>query len=580
MAFAFALHSMSAREFIRHLLDYYNCKDIVWLESLISEKNKKVEKSVYCDIKDFLKTYGERCKKYREYRIMLLSESGLEQYKKYAIERPFFTKEEKYDLMIQIWKDNKDISLENYTELITLLCFPADIKDFVSLRDYFDVVFAVSRYINPKNEYLIKLFLLQAQDFYDCLEDCVSINYLFEFYPFTDSSIEDIIDWITGKKFELSKDGKKLYDTDTSTLLFYDSIINAIVPQKYDLEKLMIKRWIQKSNEQLIYCLGNKATDFIVNNLDELIMKLPHYSDEKFELDTNNFISEPLSDAILEGAPLLDEMISDLRHLYFTSIVGDNIVDNSSISSFCASDLRTKISDVTIKWEDVEFFNSYINIKYMRDDKTFTFTYRCQSSVRINDNIPYEDLSKFPQIHCAVNEYGILSILNSSQVDKCVAYLNEISRSINSSHSVNVSDDSKTCDYLLSLKNKCYNYLLEERDKHYPIKLIKEKCYTHSGVEGEEDAAIFVVKEVSEDKLLIVYENVRLARSTYVFLVEKDKANEVTNAIAKYFTSSEHNKRQHLINDVSVFERSKGFISFKRVSHASFETWRNDISYI
>jgi hypothetical protein len=577
-AFDFAFHSITPRAFIQSLLRYLNYTDK--LDGFMPNDNNDLDKKVYNDIEGLLKTYDEANRD----RNILLSKFGLEKYKKYVTEN-CYTKTELLHYMMHILKSNANITLDDYAKLITILFFPLDANDSRALEIYFDATFSVSRYINSEDDSFIKLILQRAQDLHEHLLDTPIEVRIQECYPFTDSTVENIVDWLIGDRYNFNE--FKRYNTNSSISLFFDSIINAIVPQKFDLEKLMIKRWIQKNNEQLSRNLGEDAAIYIQKNIDEIVPELPDYNLSKFIWQTENGCYVSLGSLIRWNKKLPKSILADLRLYYIINDVGEDIIDDISISSLSASILRTNVHDVTIEWKNVEFFNSYIEIKCEYGNEIFTFSHRCNSSMKINSNrkeyFSYcnELLLNLSSLHCAVNEHGILCILNSTQVDKAVAYLKEaVSYDATDDDDEFGDEELETNAYLLSLKNKCCKYLFDEHDENYPVKLIKEKYYTHSGIEGEEDAAIFVLKEFSNDKLLVVYENERLARSTYVFLVDREKINEVTGVITKYFTSPEHNKRQHLINDVSVFERSKGFVSFKRVSHASFDTWKEDISYI
>lgn len=572
-------------ELLKYFLKQYQIFDITDLFNSLKDDMSKESQTA---LKQIVLNSHAKYERIHKARVGLISaDDELNKYAHDVEQCEFISKQEKFDFGIKSWSFINNKSIKDYAKLLVFVCLPTDFDDTVSLREFFELVSYLKQYHEFEDDLFEKLILLFSEELCDiiCDNDLCNVTPLFEFFPFTNSNVAKLISHLTGQVYTMSQDGAiKLYDVTPNPCfeIFCDRIINAVIPGKFNIQSMMIEQWIRNSPKQLLNYFGPTDTKYVLQNLNSFIQQYEPQWLFDFEFDDNYCGCSHLAEAIKDNAPLFPDILTDLNNYFFVVGRYDGVVkDNISIGSFNASLLQRGIKDISVQWDNVEFFNSHIVIKHNANGMNVEFKHKCKSSTKIANALQQEDsacslaLSVLPLIHCATVDDKIIRILNEEQVDQCVADLRGFANRPQVVPSHNTTNDD-ACAFLLSLKSDCLKYLIDNRATKYPVISIKEKFITNSGINTLEDAAIFVISE-SNDKLVLVYENSLISHSSYVFTIKKSSLDTAQNAIKKYFTSDIINKRQRLIYDTSAFNKESGFLSIKRVSHTDLDIWKKDI---
>jgi hypothetical protein len=446
-------------------------------------------------------------------------------------------------------------------------------------------VFKLKNYFEFEDYLFEKAILIFLEMFYiKICDDASNYNrsYLTEFYPFTTHNITKLVRWLIGKDYLVdSNDGSKLYYTAKSPCLeiFCDRILNAVVPGKFNIQSMMIEYWIKDSSRLIQSCFGLNNADYIKNHLSEFIKQYEPKELYDFEYDEDYCQLTNIADAIKKNAPLTGDILNELNRFSLKNQLCSDIIDNYQISSFSAAELSQNFKEINISCDNVDFYNSFIVINYKVNELKQTYKHYCKSSSKIktdnDDNLFDYVKSSFPLIHCATINGKIVKILNEEQINNSIEALN---KAVNFSNNLYKKNHTNNFSSTLSLstKNKCVKFLNEIKLKKYPVETLKERYFTNSGVEILEDAAIFVISEIN-NMLTIVYENSSIARSTYIFSIEKSVLNVAINKIKSFFSSELINKRQRLISDKSMFKIEDGIFSVKRIQHQDLDIWKEEI---
>jgi hypothetical protein len=574
-----SMHSQLVEYFIRQ----YNIFDIRDVFNRYTDNLSRHDRN---EISTIVNKYKKVHNCIRQARLESLKGSTLEHYRSKVTKLDFCTKQEKLEFGIKAWSFIKDQSVDDFAKLFVQICHPINLNDKVQLREFFELVSTLKVYLEFEDDEFVKLILQYSEEFCESLSDEKFHNHtwLFAYYPFTQANLATLFNRLIGQEYIVSDDNERLYYSapNNKFALYSDRIVNAVVPGKFNLQAMMLEYWIRHSSTQLKNYFGQQNASHILTHLTNFIEQYNPKSISNFAFIATNMSYNNIAAAIKDNAQLTPDIIMDLEVYFFLKPQFDETIkDNVSIDSFNASMLKRGIKEVLIQWDDVHFFNSYIIIRNNVNGINHEFKHCCKSSIKIASALHQEysacksAIPLLPLIHCATIEDSIIKILNEEQIDICVENLrNLVTRTYSSSsNTVRTEDD---CAVLLSLKNDCLKYLVENKTPGYSVVTLKEKFSTNSSTTVLEDAAIFVIAE-NNDTLTIVYENAQIARSSYVFSVKKSSLDVAEQVIKKYFTSDLINKRQRLISDTSVFSKDCSIIAVKRVPHNDIDNWKREI---
>lgn len=236
-----------------------------------------------------------------------------------------------------------------------------------------------------------------------------------------------------------------------------------------------------------------------------------------------------------------------------------------------------------LKIENIEFHDGFYLVSILKDSQKDTSI----KSLSIKDRNSYKSLSyltkyfqkRMPNnVSIIYTKYNVLGLDHPMMLNNYIKILYENmnvhgewwgdvqnSNKRTLSHCVTYSTPYKIKKEL-DLKNAYIDYLSGHQSDKIVIKI-----YEVIG-EHEEDCFIFT-QDVDKDHHAIIFENVNIARSSEIFLCEKDSYNDCINYIFNYFTNyGLDTKRMNIRTKAYAAQKFKA-VKYKSVNHESLQTW-------
>ncbi len=234
-----------------------------------------------------------------------------------------------------------------------------------------------------------------------------------------------------------------------------------------------------------------------------------------------------------------------------------------------------------IPWNFVTFNDGILCINM--SSRNIHFIFKTPKAKREFELIDKDKLCKLPPIIVIFHKQKFKKVLNMKAIDACLELLlhpTDIPNLQKRTKLVNPLSVKTTNDVFRYAKqhNSWYlEYLGKLHLNTFSIYCSTEQVVHTHGDDKTEISFIFTVCEV-EDKILVVYENSEVDRSTILFWVKSNRHEEAIKMIHQYFASYEENKRQSM-QTMHIDFSTAGILAYKRINHTTTAEWEKKILF-
>lgn len=246
-----------------------------------------------------------------------------------------------------------------------------------------------------------------------------------------------------------------------------------------------------------------------------------------------------------------------------------------------------------VPWEAVYFsngsvwlYNSRLNGEVLLKSKGH-LTIPCQNSRESFNQIKKLFAQRLPKIKAYVKNNYLEKVVSEPDIWEVVRILKEIETYedwgyndnkivvTSSLRSLQAIDNEKLLRELRKRKSKYLDYLVSKQELHRKVVPCYERLCYDAG-ETTEEAFIFTIKSTHLNHELLVVENVNIARSTIVFVVNKISYNKALRVVFDFLRSDEKNKRQRL--HYNRFDFNGGGIRlYACINHSTMLEWASKL---
>ena len=246
-----------------------------------------------------------------------------------------------------------------------------------------------------------------------------------------------------------------------------------------------------------------------------------------------------------------------------------------------------------VPWEAVYFsngsvwlYNSRLNGEVLLKSKGH-LTIPCQNSRESFNQIKKLFAQRLPKIKAYVKNNYLEKVVSEPDIWEVVRILKEIETYedwgyndnkivvTSSLRALQAIDNEKLLRELRKRKSKYLDYLVSKQELHRKVVPCYERLCYDAG-ETTEEAFIFTIKSTHLNHELLVVENVNIARSTIVFVVNKISYNKALRVVFDFLRSDEKNKRQRL--HYNRFDFNGGGIRlYACINHSTMLEWASKL---
>lgn len=236
--------------------------------------------------------------------------------------------------------------------------------------------------------------------------------------------------------------------------------------------------------------------------------------------------------------------------------------------------------DIMLPWKYVRFVDGkcffYHPNHELGENAILPFKYETEKAKKDFTDIGKTILWNFPFIKCKCENGKILSIDEqfANYVIDEIGFIHKYYKR----QKLNIGSASVTSKEILRrYKSEQFNFLESKQVRRFAIIPILENV-SNVNTEKEEPALLFTVA-IGKETCTLVYENVSISKSTYIFIINPELYDDAVKFISSYFASKKINKRAELQYSRDMFNRQDGFLRVVRVIHDDFENWKNTINF-